>query len=54
MAHRGISADTTSDQRTGQSYYTIRISMPPEEVARLGEVRLIPGVPVEAFGTSSA
>lgn len=44
-----ISADTTSDQRTGQSYYTIRISMPPEEVARLGEVKLIPGMPVEAF-----
>jgi HlyD family secretion protein len=23
--------------------------MPPEEVARLGEVKLIPGMPVEAF-----
>ncbi len=44
-----ISPDTTVDQRTGQSYYTIRVSIPPEEVARLGEVRLIPGMPVEAF-----
>ncbi len=44
-----ISADTTVDQRTGQSYYTIRVSIPPAEVARLGEVRLIPGMPVEAF-----
>lgn len=44
-----ISADTTLDQRTGQSYYTIRVSMPAEEVARLGEVKLIPGMPVEAF-----
>lgn len=44
-----ISPDTTTDQRTGQSYYTIRISLPPEEVARLGEVKLIPGMPVEAF-----
>jgi HlyD family secretion protein len=23
--------------------------MPPEEIARLGEARLIPGMPVEAF-----
>lgn len=44
-----ISPDTTTDQRTGQSYYTVRVSMPPEEVARLGEVKLIPGMPVEAF-----
>jgi HlyD family secretion protein len=44
-----VSPDVTTDQRTGQSYYTIRVSMPPEEVARLGEVRLIPGMPVEAF-----
>ena len=44
-----VSPDVTIDQRTGQSYYTIRVSMPPEEVARLGEVKLIPGMPVEAF-----
>lgn len=36
-----ISPDTTTDQRTGQSYYTIRVSMPPEEVAKLGDVKLI-------------
>lgn len=44
-----ISPDTTIDQRTGQSYYTVRVSLPPEEVARLGDVRLMPGMPVEAF-----
>ena len=44
-----VSPDTTTDQRTGQSYYTIRVSMPAEEVARLGDVKLIPGMPVEAF-----
>ena len=34
-----ISADTSTDQRTGQSYYTIRIAMPAEEVgqARRGQ-----------------
>ena len=44
-----VSPNVTTDQRTGQSYYTIRVSMPPEEVARLGNVKLIPGMPVEAF-----
>jgi HlyD family secretion protein len=44
-----VSPDVTTDQRTGQTYYTIRVSMPPEEVVRLGEVKLIPGMPVEAF-----
>jgi membrane fusion protein, type I secretion system len=44
-----VSPDVTTDQRTGQAYYTIRVSMPPDEVARLGDVKLIPGMPVEAF-----
>jgi HlyD family secretion protein len=44
-----ISADASADQRTGQTYYTIRIAMPAEEVAKLGEVRMVPGMPVEAF-----
>ena len=44
-----VSADITTDQRTSQSYYTIRIAMPADEVARLGNVKLVPGMPVEAF-----
>jgi HlyD family secretion protein len=44
-----VSPDVTTDQRTGQSYYTIRVSMAPEEVARLGDAKLIPGMPAEAF-----
>jgi HlyD family secretion protein len=44
-----VSPDVTTEQRTGQSYYTIRVAMPPEEIARLGDVKLIPGMPVEAF-----
>lgn len=44
-----VSPDTTTDQRTGLSTYTIRISMTPEEIARLGDVKIIPGMPVEAF-----
>jgi HlyD family secretion protein len=44
-----IAADATTDQRTGQTYYTIRIGMPPQEIVKLGDVRLLPGMPVEAF-----
>jgi HlyD family secretion protein len=44
-----IAADVTSDQRTGLSYYLVRISIPPEQMARLDERKLIPGMPVECF-----
>ena len=44
-----VSPDTVTDQRTGQSYYTARIKVPPEEIARLGTVKLLPGMPVEVF-----
>jgi HlyD family secretion protein len=44
-----IAADTTTEQRTGQSYYLVRISMTADEIKRLGDVKLTPGMPVEAF-----
>jgi HlyD family secretion protein len=44
-----ISADITTEERSGTSYYTVRIAMPAEEVARLGSVALVPGMPVEVF-----
>ncbi|MCC2098339.1 MAG: HlyD family type I secretion periplasmic adaptor subunit [Hyphomicrobiales bacterium] len=48
-AVKSISADVTKEERSGASYYTVRIEMPAKEVARLGAVRLVPGMPVEAF-----
>jgi len=44
-----VAADTSTDQRTGQTYYVVRIAMTRAEIARLGDVRLTPGMPVEAF-----
>jgi HlyD family secretion protein len=44
-----ISADIAQDQKTGASFYTLRIALPPEELARLGGLKLVPGMPVEAF-----
>jgi hypothetical protein len=44
-----VSADTIQDQRTGGSYFSVQITLPEEEVARLGVIKLVPGMPVEAF-----
>ena len=44
-----ISADAAQDQRTGVSSYTIRVALTAQEIARLGDVKLVPGMPVEAF-----
>jgi HlyD family secretion protein len=44
-----VSADVTQDQKSGANYYTIRITVPPEEIARLEGLKLVPGMPVEAF-----
>ncbi|MEJ2229242.1 MAG: HlyD family type I secretion periplasmic adaptor subunit [Alphaproteobacteria bacterium] len=44
-----ISADAMKDQHTGATYYTIRVVLDTEEVARLGEIKLVPGMPVETF-----
>ena len=44
-----ISADITTDERTGASYYTIRVALSAEEISRLGDKALVPGMPVEVF-----
>lgn len=44
-----VAADVTHDTRTGQSYFSVRVAIPPEELARLDTDRVVPGLPVEAF-----
>ena len=44
-----ISPDTTVDPKTGQTYYTVRVALEPSEIARLGSIKLVPGMPVEMF-----
>ena len=44
-----VSADLTTDQRTGAAYYVVRITLSDREIARLGGLRLVPGMPVETF-----
>jgi len=43
-----ISADALSDERTGP-YYRAEITMAADEIAKLGDRVLVPGMPVEAF-----
>jgi HlyD family secretion protein len=44
-----VSADLTTDPKTGQGFYTARLRIPEEQKARLGELRLVSGMPVEAY-----
>ena len=44
-----ISPDTTVDPKTEQRYYTVRVSLEPNEIARLGSVKIVPGMPAEVF-----
>ncbi len=44
-----IAADLTTDERTGQSYYLVRIVVPHEELAKLRDLKLVPGMPAEAM-----
>jgi hypothetical protein len=49
-----VSADLTREQQQNavqpaQAYYTVRITLPPEEAARLDNIRLVPGMPVEVL-----
>lgn len=44
-----ISPNAIVDPQTGQSYYLINLTVPAEEIARLGGLRIKPGMPVEAY-----
>lgn len=44
-----ISADLTKEPQANQAYYLIRVTLPDTEVRRLGELKLVPGMPAEVF-----
>ena len=43
-----ISPSSVVDERTGASFYRVRVSIPASEKVKLGDQELIPGMPVEA------
>ena len=44
-----IGADVAQDDRMSEAYYSVRLGVPDEELARLEGLQLIAGMPVEAF-----
>lgn len=45
-----VSATAETEERTGATFYTVRVTLPENEVKRLGtDVKLIPGMPAEVF-----
>lgn len=48
-----VSADLTRDPPNGaqgaQAYYLVRVSLPEDELRRLAELKLVPGMPAEVF-----
>ncbi|MDQ0469455.1 HlyD family type I secretion periplasmic adaptor subunit [Labrys wisconsinensis] len=49
-----ISPDATTDQKTGATYYTARLRIEEEELKRLGDLKIVPGMPAEAFIQTSS
>jgi membrane fusion protein, type I secretion system len=49
-----ISGDIVQDQKSGATYYLVHIATPTEEIARLEGLKLLPGMPVEAFVQTGA
>lgn len=44
-----ISSDVFTDRATGRAYYRVEIALQDGEIARLGDVALVQGMPVDAF-----
>ena len=44
-----ISGDVVQDQKSGATYYLVHIATPAAEIARLDGLKLLPGMPVDAF-----
>ncbi len=44
-----VSADLTQDPRTGAGYYMARVMLKPDAVEKLGNAKIVPGMPVDVF-----
>lgn len=44
-----VSADALMDEATRAPYYRAEVSIPPEEIEKLGNLALVPGMPVEVY-----
>jgi HlyD family secretion protein len=44
-----VSADLTQDPQTKGAYYTVRMTLPGDQLRRLGNLQLVSGMPAEIF-----
>lgn len=44
-----ISAERVTDEKSGTSFYKVRVEVEDKEMKRLGDLKLLPGMPVEVF-----
>ncbi|MBM2715002.1 HlyD family type I secretion periplasmic adaptor subunit [Mesorhizobium caraganae] len=44
-----VAADLATDEKTGMSYFLVRISVPHAELTKLKDLTLVPGMPAEAM-----
>lgn len=49
-----IGGDLTRDSQTGQGYFLAAISISAQEIRRLGSLKLLPGMPADAFVTTGS
>lgn len=44
-----VAAELKTDERTGEPYYVAAVSVRRDSLARLGDMKLVPGMPAEAY-----
>lgn len=44
-----VSADALTDEQTGATYYRAEVVIPAEQLEKLGDLALVPGMPVEVY-----
>ncbi|MFD0987928.1 HlyD family type I secretion periplasmic adaptor subunit [Methyloligella solikamskensis] len=44
-----IGADLSTDKATGRQYFLARVTIDPKSLEKLGDLKLVPGMPVEVF-----
>jgi len=48
-----IGADVSRDDKAGPTYFVVRVAIPQREIDKLAATRLLPGMPVEVFISTS-
>ena len=50
---KSVSAETIEDQASGLRHYRVQLALPEQELSRIGDIQLLPGMPVEVLLVTS-